>query len=361
LAGTAALGRHTLNQIPVRLALQCSDADSRLLLADDNADAKLLTRPGEGILNTAGGRKEGNQRFQTSWVSTQEREDAVGALRRKADDAGLTRRPVVFEGNHAASVDEVDDAALRSSAGEGVMTLGLPLSLAGAVGWELRRRAGSHLLVVGDEADAGSIAVACVALAASAGTRVVVLDFLAGDNEVVGAIEPLTAAGKVEVHRRRNALDEIVKLAAQVEERRDLEDYTAARAVIVISGLHRARDLEPSYEQDGPDAAMEVLLRDGPEVGVHVLATCDKVVSLERRLSRAGLREFATRVAFRMSAEDSLSLIDSDLASKVRSAQAVLDDQDEVTTTKFRPWQPLDRAQVAALGGLGSFGTDLGG
>lgn len=349
LAGTAALGRHTLNQIPVRLALQCSDADSRLLLADDNADAKLLTRPGEGILNTSGGRKEGNQRFQAAWVSADEREVAVTTLRNKANAAGFARRPLVFEGNHAASVEEADLDTLRGDAGSGSLTLGLPFSLAGAVAWELTRRPGCNLLVVGDEEDAGALSVAGAALAASAEMPVVLLDFLSGDNGVAGALEPLVASGKVEVHRRRNALDAIAKLAGQVEERRDLDDYTAEPILVLLSGLHRARDLEPSYEQSGPDAALETVLRDGPEVGVHVLATCDKVVSLDRRLSRSALREFAFRVAFRMGSEDSLSLLDSDVASKIRSTQAVLDDQDGATTVKFRPWQPLGPSQVVNL------------
>jgi S-DNA-T family DNA segregation ATPase FtsK/SpoIIIE len=349
LAGTAALGRHTLNQIPVRLALQCSDADSRLLLADDNPDARLLSRPGEGILNTAGGHKDGNQRFQTAWVPPDEREAAVRALRAKAEATGFTRRPVVFEGNQPASIDEADLVALQELAAAGSLTLGLPLSLGGAVSWTLHRRPGSNLLVVGDEEDAGALAVAAGALGLAGGMNVVLLDFLAVDNAVTAALDPLIDAGRIALHRRRTALDELGKLSGMIEERRDLDDTSAATTVVLISGLHRARDLEPSYDATGPDAALETVLRDGPDVGVHVLATCDKVVSLERRLSRSALRELAVRVAFRMGTEDSIALLDSDIASKMRGSQTVMDDQDEVITTKFRPWRPFDAGRASLL------------
>ena len=44
-----------MDQMAVRIALQCSDADSRLILADDNPAARLLSRPGEAIYNAASG------------------------------------------------------------------------------------------------------------------------------------------------------------------------------------------------------------------------------------------------------------------------------------------------------------------
>jgi hypothetical protein len=64
LAGAYALPRTTVDQMGVRIALQCSDADSRLILSDDNPAARLLERPGQAIYNTANGRSEGNNFFQ---------------------------------------------------------------------------------------------------------------------------------------------------------------------------------------------------------------------------------------------------------------------------------------------------------
>ena len=342
LGGSAALGRHTLNQVPIRIALQCSEADSRLLLADDNVDARLLTRPGEGILNVASGRKEANQRFQAAWVTPEEREDAVRALRSKAHQAGHTRRPIVFEGNVAAALGEAGIDDLRGAlAGNGLsaVPLGLPLSLGAPLMAPLRRQPGGNLLVVGDEEDAAPLAAIAAATAVLTHSRVVVLDFLAAGNLLDSALESMAAEGSIEVLRRRAALDELSRILKDVEERRDLDDAKAGTQLVLLNGLHRARDLEPSYDSEGPAGVLEALLRDGPDFGVHVIATCDKVVSLERRLSRAALREFAMRVAFRMGGEDSIGFLDSDIASQLRGSQAVFDDQDEALTVKFRPWR----------------------
>ena len=56
LGGVFGLARSTIGQMAVRIALQCSDADSQLILDDDNMAARLLSRPGEAIYNDAGGR-----------------------------------------------------------------------------------------------------------------------------------------------------------------------------------------------------------------------------------------------------------------------------------------------------------------
>jgi hypothetical protein len=45
LAGSYNLSRSTLDQMAVRIAMQCSEADSRLILSDDNPAARLLSRP----------------------------------------------------------------------------------------------------------------------------------------------------------------------------------------------------------------------------------------------------------------------------------------------------------------------------
>ncbi|MFN3979662.1 MAG: hypothetical protein ACK4SA_04665, partial [Caldilinea sp.] len=94
--------------------------------------------------------------------------------------------------------------------------------------------------------------------------------------------------------------------------------------------MQRARDLRQedsfssfaSFSDDSTPAAnpaqqFATILRDGPEVGVHTFVWCDTVTNLNRTLERRLLREFALRVAFQMSAEDSSTLPDSPAASKL--------------------------------------------
>ena len=69
LGGAYSLARSTIGQMAVRIALQCSEADSHLILSEDNTAARLLTRPGEAIYNDANGLFEGNHPFQIVWLS----------------------------------------------------------------------------------------------------------------------------------------------------------------------------------------------------------------------------------------------------------------------------------------------------
>ncbi len=68
LAGAYSLAQATLGQMAVRIALQCSDADGQLILGNDNAGARLLSRPGEAIYNDANGAEASNNVFQTAYL-----------------------------------------------------------------------------------------------------------------------------------------------------------------------------------------------------------------------------------------------------------------------------------------------------
>ncbi|MGY8674027.1 MAG: FtsK/SpoIIIE domain-containing protein, partial [Verrucomicrobiia bacterium] len=74
LGGAYTLARTTIGQMVIRVALQCNEADSYLILDDTNPAARLLTRPGEGIYNDTAGSLEGNSPFQTVWISDTERD-----------------------------------------------------------------------------------------------------------------------------------------------------------------------------------------------------------------------------------------------------------------------------------------------
>jgi energy-coupling factor transporter ATP-binding protein EcfA2 len=106
LAGAYSLARATMDQMAVRIALQCSDADSRLILADDNAAARLLSRPGEAIYNAANGMVEGNSRFQVAWLPDDKRDHYLERIRALAKERGYTRLPIIFEGNAPAEVEK---------------------------------------------------------------------------------------------------------------------------------------------------------------------------------------------------------------------------------------------------------------
>ena len=96
LGGAYTLARSTIDQMAVRIALQCSEADAHLILSEDNSAARLLSRPGEAIYNDANGLVEGNNPFQVVWLGDDRREQYLRShprSRRSASAAApATRR-----------------------------------------------------------------------------------------------------------------------------------------------------------------------------------------------------------------------------------------------------------------------------
>ena len=91
---------------------------------------------------------------------------------------------------------------------------------------------------------------------------------------------------------------------------------------------------------DSPPAALETVLRDGPSVGVYVLAWCDTVTNLNRVLTRGAAGEFGARVAFQMSENDSGHLLGTPAASRLGPNRALFVDEEQGQTEKFRPYGP---------------------
>lgn len=338
LAGTVALGKHTLNQIPIRIALQCSETDSRLLLADDNPDARLLSHPGEGILNTANGLRDANQRFQAAFTTPEERSSLVAELRRLADNHAFTRRPVVFEAHLPVSVTDVPAVTFQEQRSPITLRLplGLPLTLGGPVAAELRREPGGNLLIVTPEDQAYPCLSVILTTLAASGVEACVCDYGGLDAPWSPTLERLAGTGlPVTVVRRREAAETLRRVAETVTERHNLREYRARPHVLVLGGVHRAREFDAEASGDESEL-LERILRDGPEVGIHVICWCDRPVSLQRRLSSGAQRELGVRLVGQMSKDDSFQLIDSDLAAHLDLSQMVLDDHDRATTTRLR-------------------------
>ncbi|NBW87350.1 MAG: DNA translocase FtsK, partial [Planctomycetia bacterium] len=177
LGGSYSLPRATMGQMAIRIALQCNEADSSLILSEDNTAARLLTRPGEAIYNDANGMVEGNNNFQVVFLTDERRERYLGALRaladRRTDIAQLER--IVFDGNQAA--DPAGNPLLTELLHAGTVQgrelpaplawLGDAIAIKDPTAAIFRRQGGANLLIVGQREDLGSslLAMSVVSLA----------------------------------------------------------------------------------------------------------------------------------------------------------------------------------------------------
>jgi hypothetical protein len=369
LAGAYSLARSTMDQMKLRIALQCSDADSRLILSEDNPAARLLSRPGEAIYNSAGGIPgKGNEtRFQIAWLAEDRKRDFLSAIRVLGEQRGTpARTPIVFEGNRPARLEDHEtlrdllSAAAWPAPGKVVSAwLGEPVAIRPPTAARLRRQAASNLIIVGrsDETAVGILAAALLGLATQHSPSSVlfrVADLTSEDSPWAALMSRFSEALPHQVRAaRQRGLPAILTEAAEVVEKRLAEERRDLPSVyLFILGLHRARELRqddmayysPRSDEAGPPGPSErlaTILKDGPEVGVHVLAWCDTYASLTRAVDRRNLNEFGIRVALTMNAEDSTSFLGEPLAAKLVEHRALLHDEDRVGQfEKFRPYAP---------------------
>jgi hypothetical protein len=361
LAGSAQLPASTMGQMAVRIALPCSDADSRLILAQDNAAARSLSRPGEAIYNPAAGLVEGNNPFQAARLGDDDLQRHLRTLSAMATARGIRLNPIIFEGNEPAHLAEcepllslINADAWPAPPAAPVAWLGEPVAVLPPIAGVFRRQTGKHLLIVTrDEVEgAGALYAAWVSLLCQhrpTTARFCVLDLSAADASWAPFASAVQSAfgHEIETLDRRNTAATLGSLAALVKRRLESPSHGGEPVFLLILGLHRARDLRPDTDsyytpagaQPAPAELLAQILRDGPEAGAHVLAWCDTVTNARRTLDRA-FGEFGMRLAGPMSMEESSLFLDCGDASRLDRPHRLLfcDEDRPGIVQKLRPY-----------------------
>jgi len=365
LGGAYTVARATLGQMVVRVALQCNETDACLIMDDDNPAPRLLSRPGAGIYNDAAGRIEGNSPFQAVWLDDSTRDAHLRQIRARADQAGgAWPAPIVFEGNAPADVREnphlaewLEKGALRA-AGTGAQAprlwLGAPNSIKGPTEVVFQRQSGNHLLVVGqnDEAVLAMLGIGVISLAAqlpAAGVRLVVFDTSPPGSPEREFLERIArrVPHPIQWVRGGELAGALARLVAELDRRPAASAPEAPPIFVFVPGAQKFGRLRPEDEFSfgdsaeaaaKPSALFQRLVSEGASQGLHLLVTFDTGANAQRFLGRKGLAEFAARVLFQMSANDSALLMDSVRASALGLHRALLFNEQEGHTEIFRPY-----------------------
>ena len=368
LAGAYSLARSTMGQMGVRIALQCSESDSQIILADDNSAARLLSRPGEAIYNDQSGLLEGNSPFQVCWLDESVRDRCLGHVEELARDRSSTAETIVFEGNKPADLASAGPlkraihTAPTSAPTAPYAWLGDAVAIKEPTSAVFRRQTAANLLVLGQRDEAAYALSAASVLSLGAQFRpedlcMTILDGTPADDPAHGLLAEIGAAlpHTITTPGFRDSDQAIQDIGAELARRVDAGITDAPCHVLVIHGLQRFRNLRRSEDDFGysfnddedkpptPDKVLATILREGPIHGVHVITWCDTVASLQRAFDRAAIGEFDQRALFQVSATDSSTLTDSPAASRLGFNRALLFSEEQGTMEKFRPWSFPDR------------------
>ena len=376
LGGAYSLARATLGQMVIRVALQCNEADSYLIMDENNSAPRLLSRPGEGIYNDAAGAMEGNSPFQVVWLPDEERDqwlEKVNVIAGQHHDRKYSS-PIVFEGNAPADIGDNDllraalDTAPAAPPFAGRAWLGAPNSIKGPTEAAFTRQSGSNLLIVGqrEEASLTLVGMSMLALAAQypAGSVKFVLLHAAPpgspeENFMEGIVKAIPH--EVTVARGQDVSGAINDIATELKARGgDGAGNDAPAIFLFIHGLQRYKKLRAEDDfsfssgssDDGPNpsAQFNEIINEGASHGIHIIAAVDTYNNVNRFINRKALTEFEMRVVFQMSANDSASLIDSPKAGTLGLHRALFFNEREGVLETFRPYAMPDSDWIRQAG-----------
>jgi DNA segregation ATPase FtsK/SpoIIIE, S-DNA-T family len=268
---------------------------------------------------------------------------------------------IVFEGNAPADIHknsklekmltQSNGSSQQSSA---VAFLGEPVAIKEPTGVVFRRQSGSNMLVIGqqEESAAAIAAMSMISLAAQQPEATFYLmDGTPADSLLAGFLPRVAEVlpNHVKTIDYRAVPEAMAELTAELKKRQETEHQLPA-IYVVIFALQRYRVLRKTdeggfsfsaSEEEKPEPADKQfadLLREGPPLGIHVIAWADTPAAVDRTLERASMREFDNRILFQMSATDSSNLIDSPAGNKLGFHRALAYSEEQGVMEKFRPY-----------------------
>jgi hypothetical protein len=292
------------------------------------------------------------------WLPDEERDNCLCSIQelqqeRNCDDGGPT---FVFEGNSPADIstnaelNRLLESPNKTSEARPVLWLGSPNAIKGPAQTSLRRQGGDNILIVGQREEA-ALALSIIAVTALASQRppsaaaFYVLDGTPSDDPQHGRLAACLSANDHRVHGipYQKVPEAIAELAEELKRRQDSDATPDQSIYIVVYALQRYRKLrsDDDYsfsEEETPDKQFAELLREGPDLGIHLIIWCDTLNNLNRTLTRKTQREFDHRILFQMRASDSMSLMDSPAASQLGMTRALFYNEQEGIQETFTPY-----------------------
>lgn len=344
----------SLEQIAMRIVLQCSPEESREVLANDNLAGSVLPKY-HGIYNDHQGRKDANVQFKAAYLTREENGQRLAALSARYEDKKW--QAVVFEGNEKTAISECPGYSEVLASREYLVPgkasriwLGEPISIEPPVEFLLDPGRGRNFLALMQDSEDGSGVLYNALLSLLAQNNpdycsFTILNLLTAKHEALEWPQKICALFKhsINVVSHAGVGASLSGLMDDLNSRIQAQGDHVPCFVFVI-GLQYARDLRVKESYGEPALTTQAgilrfLLKEGPENGMHVLVWCDMLSNLAR-CGRGLLDEFGVCMAGKMEQSDSNSIFGSPVAARLHSEnRAVMtDDTFPGVIRSFRPY-----------------------
>lgn len=330
----------TLGQLAVRIVLPCSAPDAAMLLGEQPV-ASQLRSPGDAIVWRAGQGEVSDAHLAKIYAANLNDLPHLAEASRAHSLAQGTSRPppFVFRGSGPTGLPDffphLQSAKAEAAAGSLLIAVGAPTAFGDRPIGALRKSRSRNLLMVhrAEETRNDFLYAALESFLRLQPEQKVALCDLEGGcdfNDVPFAdrLHELFP-NRVELIVAADLEVKLASIAAAFG-----NGSTADVALLAIAGAGRANLSRSSF--------FSRILKEGPETGLHVIATCDSVRNLERVIDRPMLAEFGMRVLGPATSGDSQRLLESNEAEGLTSEHQYLlvDDFHPGKTTRLQVLTP---------------------
>jgi len=285
--GDVDISSSTLSNIGLRIGMRMPEMDCNKILSIDNNIPIHFSRAGQAVYNTQNGLKSGNIIFQCAFLSKENIAQKVGYLTTKPQidkHSVADFKKYIYDGNNEVFFKSnstinvlIENNAFKINDLFADIYIGEPSYLQeDHFKFRLRKQVGSNLFLVGD--DQGAVisifyhSLFQLIKQSSSLSKFFVFELFDIDSGLAGCFERLkNESQNVKIFSREKPLEQLLdELTAELD-LRIAEDGQPGRIIVAIPNLQRVRSLrKEGYDVSPAASKLQILLKDGPDYGIHV-------------------------------------------------------------------------------------------
>lgn len=350
--------------INIRMSLMCSEEDAALILDPNNSAAKDLTRPGEGVYNEKGGKKEGNKLFQAFFMNKDDLHKVIEPVVALANEKNIHTEQIVFRGTDKAYLDKANHKlkeVVQTDTPKSIkLWLGEPVAISEDITASFRKQSGSNLLIVGFDENIGLRILSSAIISITAhyqpnSCKLYSFNFFNTDTdlwEVQNSLFEnivLNSSIRQEIIKvnPRQIKESLTEIKSEIEKRISEGQGSYSHIYLIVSSLQRGRAFrKDGYSMSEEGKLLSYILKEGPDVGVFSLIQIDSTDNFTKNLEDSLFKEFSQRVASQMNPENSAKVLGNRKAATLGKNRAYYYDDNEIITQKFKPYELPDNSWV---------------
>ena len=302
--------------ITLRIAFNLKEYDSIKVLGGSNEAAATLTKKGEAILNNKNGNVRDNIKFQGAY--TDKMLEYVGFCNSKLNElAGYAHQRFVFDGsidsNLSANQEFISMLSAKTKAKPKSLQpskiyIGVPSFIRNEhIHFKIRNNPCSNLLMVGNDMEAAmsTLMLANYQLAKQnpVNGQFYIVDFLGADDERAGYYPQICESIENVQYCKKRELPELVdNIEQELNQRLEndnngISNADRGRIVLSLSYIQNAKELKKDGYKSSPITEKLVkILKNGPDMGIHIMAYSYTCKGLEEVFERMTWNEFENKI-----------------------------------------------------------------